>query len=101
MPFFEVLPVVAEDLQLPSIDEFVEAQKVDSLCGRLTATVGEPGTQFNIDENGKLLRRATTDGLLQKVLPARLRPAVLYYALNPVYPGHPGCREMYSTLRMV
>lgn len=55
---YEVLPIIPEDVQLPSIANFVEAQKADSLCERLTATVGEPGTQLDTNENGILVRRA-------------------------------------------
>lgn len=81
MTFCEVLPVIPKDVKLPSLAEFVNAEKADFLYERLKGIVGEPGTQFDIDKNG-IPARTTIDCFIQKVLPAILHPAVLYYVHN-------------------
>lgn len=96
---FMVVPVVLEGVQLLSIAEFVEAQRADSLCGRLTATAGEPGTQFDTNKNGILVRRASIDGSIQKFVSVKLRQVVLYDAQNPVAAAYPGSRRTYDPLR--
>lgn len=63
----EVLPVVWEDIQFAFIVGLADAQKADSLCGRLTATGGKLGTQFGTEEIVILLRRGIIDSYLQKV----------------------------------
>lgn len=93
-----MLPVIQADVQLLSIDKFVEIQKADPLCERMTAIVGELETQLDTDENGVLVRRAIIDGSLQEVVPAKLRKTVLYNAQNPVAAEHPGSRGMNETI---
>lgn len=78
--------------------KFFDAQNVDSICRRQTATAGASGTLLDIDENGILVRRVTINGSLKKVMRARRRRAVLYYAQNLVSPGHSGRRRMYDTV---
>lgn len=61
---FKGLRVIPEDVESLSIAKLVEAQKASFLCGRPTTAVGELGTQFDIDENVILVRRAAIDGSL-------------------------------------
>lgn len=88
-----------ENVQLPSITEFVEAQKIDSLSGQLTAIVGELGTQFDTDENSILVRRVTIHRSLQKIVLASLCQAVLINAHKSVTAGQPACRRMSDIMR--
>lgn len=96
---FQMLPDTPEDIQLSSVSEYVEAQRTDTLCARLAATVGKPVAQFVTDKNGVLVRRATIDGSLQKIVPTRLCRADPFSPHNPVSAGHLPSRWTYDTMR--
>lgn len=97
--YLGVLPVTSEEVQLPCIADVAEEQRNDSVRARLEATVGKPGTQFDINENGIPVQRASIDGLLLKVLPAKLHRKVLQNDHDPVSAEHPAGCFMYSTMR--
>lgn len=94
----EFLPVIPEAVELPFSAEFVEAQKVESLCARLTTTVAEPETEFEIDEKGTLVQRETSARSLQKVVRPRLGRTVFYIDHNSMLDRHPGRRRMYDSM---
>lgn len=99
MNVFEVMPAIAKEIQLPSDAEFEEAKRAECRCARLAATVCQSGTHFDTSENGKLVRRSTIDGLLLKIVPAKLRQVVLPSAHDRVSAEDSGSRRMYDTMR--
>ena len=82
-----------------SVEEFLRAQAEDAFCRFAAETVGTPSSKFDIDRYGFLVRKSPLDGTLQRVVPTRLRPWVLYLAHHPRLAGHPGAMCMYYTLR--
>ena len=82
-----------------SVEEFLRAQAEDAFCRFAAETVGTPNSKFDIDRYGFLVRKSPLDGTLQRVVPTRLRPRVLYLAHHPRLAGHPGATRMYYTLR--
>ena len=103
--YMDVLTIVGEPdddesvPDIPDIETFIREQKEDPYCREMAAEVGRVGSQFDVDENGVLCRRASTDQALQRVVPRTLRRAILYHAHYPCTAGHPGARKMYDTLR--
>ena len=81
-----------------SVEEFLRAQAEDAFCRFAAEAVGTPNSKFDIDRYGFLVRKSPLDGTLQRVVPTRLRPRVLYVAHHPRLAGHPGATHMYYTL---
>lgn len=96
---YKVLPVILEDVKLSFIPEFVEAWKADSLCAQLSTITGEGGAQIVNDLIGILVEKGNINGSLQKFVAAVVHQAVLYYAQNPVMPGHFGSTRMHDTMQ--
>ena len=80
------------------VEEFLPVQAEDAFCRLATVTVGTPNSKFDIDRYVFLVRRSPLDETLQRVVPTRLRPRVLYLAHHPRLAGHPGATRMYYTL---
>ena len=80
-------------------EEFLAAQKDDAYCRDTAQTVGQPGSAFNFDRDGILVRRSTLDGSIQKVVPDSLRSTILSLAHDSPAAGHPGAIKMYETMR--
>ena len=76
-----------------TVDEFLQAQAEDNFCQSKANSVGEPGSQFDYDQYGFLVRKSTLDGSLQRVVPRSLRARVLYLGH---YPALSGGREFES-----
>ena len=87
------------DISSLSVEEFIQAQAADEFCIHADRTVGEPGSKYDVDRYGFLVRRSPLDGTLQRVVPKRLRAKVLYLAHHPRLAEHPGETRMYYTLR--
>ncbi|CDF38306.1 unnamed protein product [Chondrus crispus] len=98
---FYVLAVTPEERDVSSISvaNFLREQADDAFCRAAADTVGEPNSKFDVDRYGFLVRKSPLDGTLQRVVPNRLRPRVLYLAHHPRLAGHPGGTRMYYTLR--
>ena len=82
-----------------SVEEFLCAQAEDAFCRFAAETVGTPNSKFDMDRYGFLVWKSPLDGTLQRVVPTRLRPRVLYLSHHPRLAGHPGATRMYYTLR--
>ncbi len=80
-------------------DAFLTAQHNDGECQFFASTANKPGSKFDYDEHGYLIRRSKLDESPQKVVPASLRHRVLYLAHNPILQGHPRTTKMYDSLR--
>ena len=97
----EVLALSETDPDVTPIttEEFMAAQSNDAFCKTQAGTVGQPGSQYDYDRHGFLVRKSRFDGALQRVVPHSLRARVLYSAHYPRLAGHPGGTRMYMTLR--
>ena len=62
-------------------------------------TLGNPGSRFDVDRYGFLVRKSPLDGTQQRVVPKRLRAKILYLAHHPRLVRRPGGTRMYSNLR--
>jgi len=94
----EVLAVDASDPP-PTTEEMILAQSEDKYCQQLTATVGTPGSIFDINRLGVLVRISKLDGAVQVVVPLSLQPKLLRLGHYSLLAGHPGSRRMYDTMR--
>ena len=81
-----------------SVEEFLRAQAEDAFCRFAAETVGTSNSKFDIDRYGFLGRKSPLDRTLQRVVPTRLRPRVLYLAHHPRLAGHPGATRTYYTV---
>ena len=81
-----------------AVEEFLREQASDPYCKRVAETVRIPGSQFEYNHQGYLLRKSSLDGALQKVVPLSLRSRVLYLSHYPRFSGHPGDIKNFLTL---
>ena len=82
-----------------TLDALIRAQKTDTFCKRIADTVDTPGSAFNYDRDGVLVRRSALDGSVQRVIPVAFRTHVLQLMHAIPLAGHPGARRMYDTMR--
>lgn len=89
-----------EELTRPiSDEEFIRGQSTDDFCQEVARTVGLPGSKFDVDNAGCLIRRSDLDGSLQKVVPKKIQSRILYQMHYPTSAGHPGSTRTYNTMR--
>lgn len=89
----------AKEHDMSTSFKFIPAQTNDTVCKQLEKTLGEPGTQFDIDDNGILVQKVVIDGGLQIVVSIALQRRQLFNSHNCVFAGHPGCRHIYSKMQ--
>lgn len=63
----------ADDIELPTIDDFVLAQSKDAFCYQMRQLVGTPN-YLTSEKNVLLVRRALLDGSIQKLVTISLPP---------------------------
>ena len=78
-----------------SVQEFLRAQAEKAFCRFAAETFGAPNSKFDIGRYGFLFGKSPLDATLQRVVPTRLRPRVLYLVHYPRLAGHPGATRMY------
>lgn len=71
----------------------------DSCCSQASCTVKQPGTIFSYDCNGFLVRTASIDWPVQKVVPMSPEPPLLYHLHYPTLARHPGERRMHYSIQ--
>lgn len=69
-----------------------------SSANRMTPRSKMQQTQFTVDNNGFIARKATIDGNIQVLVPTALRKPLLYHAHYPVLLGNPGRRRIYASI---
>lgn len=87
-----------DDVELPTLDDFIPAQSRDAFCDEMKQLVGAPNFLFKRDKNGLFERQPPLDGCIQKLVPTSLRPTILYLAHYSILAGHPGECRMYDSL---
>lgn len=75
------------EVSLIGMEEFLEDQKKDAYCRGKPELVGDPGSPFDVDRYGFLIRKSPLDGSLQRVVPKTLQPRVVYICYYPLYRG--------------
>ena len=80
-------------------EDLIYAQARDRLCRMFCDTVRIPGSDYNIDAKGILIRTSPLDKCVQIVAPKGMRNCIIYLAHNSVRARHPGSSQIYSTLR--
>ena len=82
----EVFALLQEQTDVTTIpvEEFLREQASDPYCKRVAEIIGIPGSQFEYNHQGYLLRKSPLDGTLQKFVPLALRPRVLSIALPSI-----------------
>lgn len=60
-----------------TIQDFLRKQSSDPFCEVASRSVGQPNSDFSIDQHGLLVCRSLVDGSIQTVAPQSLRRKVL------------------------
>lgn len=94
-----MLLVTPECDHLTSVEKFFKARVGQSFYSRLSGTSGDPGTQFDIDEDSVLIKREFIDDYVQVADLGFLHTAVLYRANYPKSAAHPSCRSIGNIIR--
>lgn len=79
--------------------EFVTEHANDPYSMEVATTVGKPESAYSYDGNGVLMRQASIDCALQKVVPMSL-PAILYLVYYAVLAEFPGEKKLYDTQQL-
>lgn len=67
-------------------------------CGSIQPTLGIPGSSFNLDKNGRLLRYLPIDSSVWILVPRSMCPIILHLAHYITFTGSREERRVYGTL---
>lgn len=88
-----------EEQKLLTIHQFIVAQQDDAHCRRLAKKADPQNSLFVYDKFDISSIRARLDGLIQTLIPASLRKAMLKLELYSTIFGHYGALHKYDTMR--
>lgn len=86
----------AKVVQLPTIADYMLAEKKDAFCDQIKELAGTPNLHFTFCKSGLLVKQAPLHGSIRKSLLINLRPIILYMAHHFILIGHPANAE-FST----
>lgn len=69
--------ILAENYMPTNLAEFIKAQREDAISKQATKQIGEGGKEFSLNKDGVIIRRASIDGALQKLIPQLLQKRIL------------------------
>lgn len=79
--------------------EFELDQKHDGYFQTAALHVGQPNSQFLVDNRGLPFQKSTVDGAIQVAVPEIHRARILHLAHHPTIAGNPGQWHMHNTFR--
>lgn len=85
-------------LNAPTVAGLRDAQQADAFCS-YAARLIETNLRFTVDGQELICRKAPIDVVLLAIVLKRLRRAVIYFGLHPIWAGYPGTGRMYDGVK--
>lgn len=94
-----IMKAKADDIELPTITDFVIAQSKERFCDQMKQLVRPLTYLFIFDKSDRLVRWARLNGSIQRIVLISLCPIILYLARHYTSTGQPGKHQIHNLLR--
>lgn len=84
----------ADAVKLPTISEFILAQRKDAYCNQMKQLVDTSNCHFTFDKKIPLVKQVPLDRSIHKLLLLKMCVTILCLAHHSILAGHPGERRM-------